>query len=62
MVHARRSLNDISLSRSDLVEMPRSILSGHDIEPTFLDVEITEYMLFRDAMKDYRTADSSWIR
>jgi EAL domain-containing protein (putative c-di-GMP-specific phosphodiesterase class I) len=55
-------LNDISLSRSDLVEMPRSILSGHDIEPTFLDVEITEYMLFRDAMKDYRTADSSWIR
>lgn len=40
-------------SREDLAERIASILQESAIEPHFLDIEITEYSLFRDAMKNY---------
>lgn len=40
-------------SRRDLVQRLADVLESHSIEPEFLDLEITEHMLFRDAMQDY---------
>ena len=40
-------------SREDLPNRVSAILQEHAIDPRFLDIEITEYSLFRDAMKGY---------
>ncbi|MDH4048942.1 MAG: EAL domain-containing protein [Gammaproteobacteria bacterium] len=40
-------------SRSDLAARILEALGKHSIDPRCLDVEITEYTLFRDAMKGY---------
>lgn len=40
-------------SRPDLVARIARILEECSIEPRYLDIEITEYTLFRDAMKNY---------
>lgn len=40
-------------SRDDLVARISRILEEFSIDPRFLDIEITEYTLFRDAMKSY---------
>ena len=42
-------------SRPDLAQRIAEILELCSIEPQFLDCEITEHMLFRDAMKNYAT-------
>jgi diguanylate cyclase (GGDEF)-like protein len=40
-------------SRGDLAPRIAETLEKYSIDPRFLDVEITEYTLFRDAMKSY---------
>lgn len=54
-VHPRISVN-LSVqefSRADLVSRIETTLEKNNIDPQDLDVEITEYTLFRDAMKNY---------
>jgi diguanylate cyclase (GGDEF)-like protein len=40
-------------SREDLVERVDNILRNYSLDPHCLDLEITEFALFRDAMKNY---------
>jgi diguanylate cyclase (GGDEF)-like protein len=42
-------------SRPDLAAKIAEILSDFSLDPGFVDCEITEHMLFRDAMKNYAT-------
>ena len=48
------NLSAQEFSQPDLAEIISSILRESSIDPAFLDVEINEYMLFRDAMKGIR--------
>ena len=47
------NLSAQEFSREDLSTRISAVLSELKIEPHFLDIEITEYSLFRDAMKNY---------
>jgi EAL domain-containing protein (putative c-di-GMP-specific phosphodiesterase class I) len=47
------NLSGQQFARLDCVKRLAEILTTHAIDPGYVDVEITEYMLFRDAMKDY---------
>ena len=40
---------------AELVERIGSILDASDVDPSMIDFEITEYVLFRDAMKGFAT-------
>lgn len=42
-------------SRADLVQRIADILDENSIDPRFIDVEITEHILFRDAMRKFVT-------
>ena len=41
-------------SRSSLAEMVAGVLKNCSLDPAFVDVEITEHILFRDALKDFQ--------
>lgn len=43
------------ISRADLVHRVAAILDECSIDPSFIDFEITEHILFRDAMKEFAT-------
>jgi len=43
-------------SRPDIAHKVASVLMGVGLQPSSLDIEITEHMLFRDAMKNYETS------
>lgn len=43
------------LARDDVVERVAHALEASGVEPDQIDIEITEYALFRDAMRSYRT-------
>ena len=45
-------------SREDLARTISEVLRNWKIDPQCVDFEITEYMLFRDAMKEYKTCRS----
>lgn len=47
------NLSVAEFSREDLADRLVRILAEHAIEPGFLDLEISEYSLFRDAMRSY---------
>lgn len=51
------NLSAQEFSRTDLVERLTSITDEFSIDPSFIDLEINEYMLFRDAMKEYILCD-----
>ncbi len=50
-VSVNLSIQEFSLD--DLAERIRDVLDEYAVDPSFLEVEITEYALFRDAMKGY---------
>lgn len=43
------------ISRADLVQRVAVVLDECSIDPSFIDFEITEHLLFRDAMKEFTT-------
>lgn len=52
------NLSAQEFSQADLVERISSILGENSVDPKLVDLEINEYMLFRDAMKDYATCSA----
>jgi EAL domain-containing protein (putative c-di-GMP-specific phosphodiesterase class I) len=42
-------------ARTEFFARLKELLASHAIAASYLDLEITEYMLFRDALKDYAT-------
>mgnify|MGYP001811874870 FL=1 len=51
------NLSTQEISRPDLVTRMRSILNEVKLDPRMIDVEITEAMLFRDALQDESICD-----
>jgi EAL domain-containing protein (putative c-di-GMP-specific phosphodiesterase class I) len=49
------NLSTQEFSRADLVQRIAGILRETNVDATFLDLEIRESVLFRDAMRDYAT-------
>ncbi|MGI9203975.1 MAG: EAL domain-containing protein [Woeseiaceae bacterium] len=47
------NLSAQEFSQPDLIERLTSITTDLSVNPSFIDLEINEYMLFRDAMKEY---------
>ncbi|MDH3266409.1 MAG: EAL domain-containing protein [Gammaproteobacteria bacterium] len=47
------NLSAQEFSRSDLVQRIAAIIDESGVEPRFLDFEINEHVLFRDAMRDF---------
>jgi len=47
------NLSAQEFSRADLASRIAEILSASSIEPRYVDLEITEHILFRDALKDF---------
>lgn len=47
------NLSAQEFSQPDLIERLTSITKDLSVDPSFIDLEINEYMLFRDAMKEY---------